>query len=312
MSDKTTEDWGNYWQGRAASDAGAALVGVGVETDAEIAAFWTERFKDVPKSARVLDLACGAGSVLRRAKALGLEDVSGVDISKEAIATLKAEFPDVTGFVASADDTGLAAGGFDIVASQFGFEYANAPKAAAEAARLLSKGGQFIALAHSSDSAIETEVARLGGDAKAILESGFISAAQGMFTADMSGASDSVFAAAAAKFAGPQAEVLAIAKRAGGLAAHLYEGTQTLYGKRRAYNLSDIKGWLGGMEDEIKAFVGRMESMQNAALSEAQAKDILSALEQGGLAPQPLERFTSKATGDIIGWVICAADKVEV
>ncbi len=309
MSDTIEQDWGNYWQGRAASEAGTALVGVGVETNAEIAAFWTARFETLPKTARLLDLACGAGSVVRHAAALGLTELTGVDISKDAIATLKSEFPTVTGVVASADASGLPRGSFDVVASQFGFEYADAVKAAADAARLLGTGGQFLALAHSADSAIEAEVSGLGGDAKAVLDSGFISAARDLFFADMSGSSDAVFQTAAQAFAGPQAQVLTIAKKAGGLAAHLYQGTQTLYQQRKRYHLEDVLGWLGGMEAEITAFLGRMDSMQAAALSEAQAKAVVQALEKGGLTAQPLEKFLSPSTGDVIGWIISATDK---
>ncbi len=309
MSDKTAQDWGNYWQGRAGTEAGAALIGVGIETDAEIAAFWTERLKDLPQTTRLLDLACGAGSVLRRANAAGFKSLSGVDISKDAIATLKKEFPNVSGVIASADETGISGHSFDVVASQFGFEYANAPKAAAEAARLLDKGGQFIALTHSSNSAIEAEVSRLGKDAKAVLESGFIEASHELFTAKMNGGNEAIFREAARKFSVPQGKVLTIAKRAGGLAAHLYQGTQTLYEKHRAYTLNDITGWLGGMEAEIKAFVGRMESMQAAALTQADAMAVLAALEAGGLKPQPLEPFVSKIKGDVIGWIISAKDK---
>ena len=309
MSDKNAKDWGNYWQGRAASEAGAALIGVGVETNQEISAFWTEQLKAFPKTVSLLDLACGAGSVVRRAAALGIEDITGVDISNEAIETLKSEFPDVKGVVASADFTGLPSGRFDIVASQFGFEYADPLKAAGEAARLLKAGGQFLALAHSRNSAIEAEVSGLGGDAKAVIESGFITAASAMFRADMSGASDADFQKAAQAFASPQAEVLAIAKRAGGLAAHLYQGTQTLYQQRRRYNLGDIIGWLNGMEAEINAFIGRMDSMQRAALGDDDVKGILRVLEQGGLKPDPPKMFMSASTNDVLGVVISAAAK---
>lgn len=310
MSDKNAQDWGNYWQGRAASEAGAALVGVGVETNQEIAAFWTQRLKDIPKTARLLDLACGAGSVVRRAAKLGLTDLSGVDISAEAIQTLKTEFPNVTGIVASADATGLPRAQFDIVASQFGFEYADAAKAAGEAARLINTGGQFLALAHSHDSAIEAEVAGHGRDAKAIIASGFIGAAKTMFHADISGASDAVFHEAAQAFAPPQAAVLEIAKRTGGLAAHLYQGTQTLYQQRKGYSFGDVSGWLNGMESEINAFIGRMDSMQNAALTDADVQAVRRALEQGGLTPQQPKKFISESTGDILGWIISAKNKV--
>ena len=309
MNDKTAKDWGNYWQGRAASEAGAALVGVGIETDAEISDFWAQRLGTFPKDAKILDLACGAGSVTRRAAVLGLTDVTGLDISEDAIATLKAEFPDVTGIVASADETGLPRDSFDVVASQFGFEYADAPKAAAEAARLLKTGGQFIALAHSQGSAIDAEVSRHERAANAVLESGFFAAAIDMFRADMSGASDAVFHKAAQAFSGPQAEVLTIAKGQGGLAAYLYQGTQKLFEQRRNYVLPDVVGWLEGMQGEITAYAGRMESMRRAALSRRDAEAVMHTLEAGGLIPQPLEQFTSKNSGDVIGWIISALEK---
>ncbi len=326
MTDKNdtqqAENWGNYWQGRAASDADAALVGpdvglgigVGIETDAEIGAFWTGWLAQLPKSTRLLDMACGAGSVVRRATEVGLTDITGVDISSDAITTLKAACPKAKGVVASADATGLGAGCFDRVASQFGFEYADARKAAGEAVRLLAKGGSFLALAHSQDSAIEREVTRLGGEAKAILDCGFIERAKQLFTADKAGGpessgSEAEFSKAAAAFAGPQAQLMTIARASGGLAAHLYQGTQTMFERRAVYDLADITSWLDGMAAEISAFVGRMDSMVQAALSEVEANAVLAVLEQGGLTPAPLEQFISQQSGDVLGWIIAADNK---
>jgi len=65
MTDTQTQDWSNYWQGRVASESGVALVGAGIETDAEIAAFWDGILSDLAQSAKVLDLACGAGWIIR-------------------------------------------------------------------------------------------------------------------------------------------------------------------------------------------------------------------------------------------------------
>ena len=326
MTDKNdtqqAENWGNYWQGRAASDAGAALVGpdvglgigVGIETDAEIGAFWTGWLAQLPKSTRLLDMACGAGSVVARANEAGLSDITGVDISADAIATLQAAYPKAKGVVASADATGLGEGSFDKVASQFGFEYANVLMAAGEAVRLLAKGGSFLALAHSQDSAIEREVARLGGEAKAILDCGFIPRAKQLFAADKAGGpnpreSETEFNKAAEAFAAPQAQLMSLARASGGLAAHLYQGTQTMFERRGVYDLADITGWLDGMAAEISAYVGRMDSMKRAALSEAEANAVLAVLKQGGLTPAPLKPFISEQSGDIIGWIIAANNK---
>ncbi len=320
MTDKTTDknktqqgaNWGNYWQGRAAPDtesgAGAEL-GVGVERDVEIGAFWAERFATLPKSTRLLDMACGAGSVAARATEAGLSDVTGVDISPDAITTLKAACPKAKGVVAPADATGLGAGSFDRVTSQFGFEYAGALMAAAEAVRLLAKGGSFLALTHSQDSAIEREVTRLGGDIKAILECGFIERAKQLFVVDKAGASEAEFSKAAQAFAGPQARLMTIAKANGGLAAHLYQGTQTMFERRGGYELADITGWLDGMQAEISAFIGRMDSMVQAALSEDEANAVLAVLKQGGLTPAPLKPFISQQSGDVLGWIIAADNK---
>jgi ubiquinone/menaquinone biosynthesis C-methylase UbiE len=306
-----TQDWGNYWQGRAGREGGAALVGVGVETDAEIGAFWAAELEGSPPDSRLLDLACGAGSVGRRAFDAGLSDVSGLDISSEAIRAMQAAFPRAKGFVAPADSTGLTDGSFDIVASQFGFEYANPVDSAGEAARVLAAGGRFIALAHAAGSGIEREVAANGAAAQSILSSGFIASASAVFEADLKDGSDAAFASAAQVFSGPQKEVLELGKTGFSLAANLYQGTQTLYQRRKAYQLSDITQWLSAMEVEIEAYIGRMESMRRAALSRAQAEAVLGALERGGMTPQPLSPFMSKAKGESIGWVIKAANKGE-
>lgn len=305
MSDKHADDWGNYWQGRAATEAGAALVGVGVETDEDINAFWSTQLGVLPKTAKLLDLACGAGTVIRQGLELGLKNVTGVDISGDAIKTLKAAYPEAEGVVASADATGLPDASFDVVVSQFGFEYADPIKAAIEASRLLASGGRFTALAHAQNSAIEAEVVQHGTNARDILESGFIDTARSLFIVVMKNGDDAAFAKASQEFSAPQQIVLELAKRTSGLAAHLYEGTQTLYTRRRAYALEDITGWLSGMEAEIKAYVGRMDSMRKAALSANQAEAVLSALQGQGLKPAPLKPFVS-ARGDTIGWALSA------
>ena len=302
------QNWGNYWQGRAASEAGAALVGVGVENDAQIAAFWDDILGPLPKDASILDLACGAGSVLRRAKACGLSNLTGVDISPDAITTLKAAFPDVTGVAAPADATGLDDAAFDMVASQFGFEYADVSKAAREAARLVKSGGQFVALAHIETGAIETEVTAQLSDARAITDTAFIPLAKALFKVDMSGGSDADFEAALARFSPAQTELLEIAKRTGGLAEHLYRGTQTLYQGRVGYHLSDVEGWLDGMAAEIAAFTGRMESMRQASLSEDAAQAILDVFKTLGLNALPLDVLMLGT--DKVAWIIRAQKRL--
>ncbi len=303
-SPNTDQDWSNYWQGRAANESGAALVGVGIENDAEIAAFWDEQLAAFDKNCRFLDMACGAGSVIRRAQEGGFTDITGLDYSPGAIDALKMACPDVTGVTASAKDTGLSDAAFDVVVSQFGFEYAGAVETATEIARLLARGGSFIALSHKQGSAIETEVVEKRDEVKAIMDTHFIERAKVLFAAYA--LSDADFNAALAAFRGPQDRLLDLAKLKGGFAAHLYSGTQTLFNKRLSYTLEDVHGWLDGMTEELSAYGGRMQSMIDAALSSNDVNGVSAALKDHGLQVKPPEVFMTGFQQDEIGWIIRA------
>lgn len=299
-------NWSRYWEGRVGSLAGEALVGAGIESHAEIISFWKRIFADLPPETRVLDLACGAGSVLRSALENDLTDVTGADISEGAIAALKEKFPTAKTALCSAEVTPFQDNSFDIIGSQFGFEYAGAIKCVPEIARLLAPKGQFVAIAHKAGSAIETEVREQFAKVKKIDETGFIPAARHLFEVDFSEASDDEFAKVAKAFAPAQAALLDIAKSHKGLAAHLYQGTQQLYERRKAYDLEDILKWLEGMEVEISTFLGRMQSMMAAALSDQDVKEFLAGLQAQGLICEPPDVLRLDEARDEAGWILQA------
>lgn len=300
------QDWSQYWSGRAGQSSGEALTGkVGVETDPEIAQFWTQALSGLPKSARFLDMACGAGSVIRRAHSLGLSDLTGADISPDAIATLKLEFDNVKGVVTSADHTPFNDGSFDVVTSQFGLEYAGALGAAKEISRILAPKGSFIALCHMQGGAIEREVSQKKSDADAIMDSGFIAASRELFKAAY-GTDEAAFTAASQAFRVPQGKLLEIAKSRGGLAGHLYSGVQQLYTKVKNYAPKDVFGWLNGMEGEITAFQGRMGSMVEAALSREDADAISAELQSNGFTVEPMGVLSVREPTEEIAWIFQA------
>jgi 2-polyprenyl-3-methyl-5-hydroxy-6-metoxy-1,4-benzoquinol methylase len=51
--------------------------------------------RDVPRSAKCLDLGCGNGTVLHALRTLGFQHLEGVDLSEEQVAVARAEFPQV-------------------------------------------------------------------------------------------------------------------------------------------------------------------------------------------------------------------------
>lgn len=304
-----TEDaasWDNYWQGRTAADSGDALVGAGIETDVDLRMFWEGELSGFDANIPLLDLACGAGSVLRHADGLGFTNLTGADVSTGAIAALKEAVPGAIGVVAPADQTGLDAGAFTLIASQFGFEYSDTSKTVPEIARLLSPGGSFIAIVHKTGAAIESEVSAKRDEAKAIQDTGFIDAAKGLFKASMTASADAEFQSALDTFRPRQASLLEIARASGGLAGHLYGGTQDLYNRRMSYDLADINAWLDGMAGEISAYLGRMQGMMDAAQSEGDMAAIAKQFEAAGMSCAPAESFIADVTQEEIAWMLRA------
>ena len=295
--------WSTYWRGRAGQRAGAALIGAGVETDRDLATFWQRELATRPKDGPLLDLACGAGSVLNHAAELGFTHLLAADVSPDAIAEVTRTHPGVTGYVASASAVPLEAGACQTVVSQFGFEYAGATETAREIARLLAPGGQFIAIAHRKNSPIATEVKDQKTGCDTLLASGFHEAARtyvrALFAQDTGAATT-----AEAKLAEIARHVADLAQAGNGSASHLLQGTNQLLNRRSAYDVSDITGWLDGMEAETRAHRVRMDSMLNAALTEDQAREVVGVITGG--SPGTVATFTFEGDTEPAAWHLAA------
>lgn len=324
---KNRQNWSNYWAGRAADRSGEALTGsgdgVGIEHNEMLGAFWAACFAGLDKNSKILDMACGAGSVLRHAHANGFTDLSGVDISADAITAMGREFPNAKGIVAPVDATGLADKSYDIVVSQFGFEYAGSNRqvlaAAREMTRLVTGGGQFIALCHIKGGGIEQEVNGHLRDIKEMTKPGFIAASKALFIALEAAEKSPTLATKAAyekathNLGAPRDKLTAwlAAGQSGGseihkLGQHLYTGTIELFNRRKAYSLADITNWLDGMQSEIDAYRGRMQSMRQSALSEKDARNILSAFNDAVFQTENPEQFYLAGDDKPAAWILKA------
>jgi len=324
MADNNKQNWGNYWQGRTADNVGEALVGVGIEHNEKLASFWIACLEGLNKKSNILDIACGAGSVLRHAKANGFVSLTGVDISKDAIVSMQKEFPKAVGIVAPVDATGLLDSDYDLVVSQFGFEYAGNNRqvlaAAREMARLVSNKGQFIALCHIKGGGIEKEVSGHLRDIKDMTNTGFIAASKAVFITLNSAekmpttTTKAAYEKAIQNLVGPRDELItwiASRKSSGGeihaFGQHLYNGTIELFSRRKAFSLSDIIDWLDGVQSEIDAYRGRMQSMRQASLTEKDARNILSVFKDAGFATSQPEQFYLAGDENPAAWVLRAS-----
>jgi len=321
MSIRHEKDWDNYWQGRAAKASGEALIGVGIENNAKLSAFWTDLFKGLAPSARIADFACGAGSAIKHAHAAGLFDLTGVDIAAQAIDVLKTAIPNVKGCVSPVDDTPFEAGSFDAVVSQFGFEYAgDGPSllaAAQEMARVLAPGGTFTAITHIQGGAIEQESAASLANINLVLESGFISSAHQMFkavyTADTNPTAEHQHRFRQALIVMNQAESQLVqwlkSPQAQGnefarFGHYLVTSTREMFARHSELSLEDCLTWLDEMQAEILAYQGRMRSMVEAAISKNMAENVLAVFSKAGFTVDKPEPFYFDPEDLPVAWVL--------
>ena len=105
--------------------------------------------------ARVLDVACGSGLISSLVSSLGAE-ATGVDFSPAMIAQARRAFPCISFYEADAEDLPFDDGHFDCVLVGFGIHhFPSPPRAIAEAARVLNRGGRLaFSVWSSTDHAI--------------------------------------------------------------------------------------------------------------------------------------------------------------
>ena len=266
----------------------------------------------------MLDLACGAGAALKAAARAGLTDLTGLDMVADAIVSLQRELPQARGVVAPANRTGLTDDRFDLVVSQFGFEYAGAEETAHEVARILAPGGRFAALCHYADGAIAQECRGRIDQLREIADSEYIPRAKALFRATYAtmSATTEEEAARAVSVANEKSDafkpalqrLIAVAQdnRLNGLAGHLYQGAAQLFERRSAYALADVEGWLDGMQGELDAYAGRMHSMVASALDARQVEAVLEIFKQAGFEPAPPEEVKLSGSDLPSAWFLRA------
>lgn len=298
MSDRAPagEAWDEYW--RRTREA-AAHRGGGPQV-AVLERFWSSFFSEAfarSRNARLLDVACGNGALTRLALEASRQSpgvvpfIVAIDRSLAALRDFGKRFASVPRLLADARRIPFPDGSFDIVASQFGLEYAGVD-AVEEASRILAPRGALAAVVHLKGGSMYRECAANLEAVQAVRGCAILSLTAEMFQAGKSAelypAMVEAFRAVEVKFAAAVRTVDDILLRhgeavAGGTVYRMYADIARMYGNTRAYDAKDVSEWCANMAAELEAYSQRMSSMLGAAIDAGQMERFVARLERRGL-----------------------------
>lgn len=313
----SADDWDVYWRGTKE----AALQSDRGPQDKALSEFWTQFFKvELPRHSRprLLDAACGNGAVtgfaLQTAEVLADSDVvlSCMDYSESAVHALEEKYPRVKGVACDARETPFADGEFDIVASQFGLEYAGLT-AFDEAARLVAKDGVLVAILHMKKGAIFNECKVSLNAIQTIQKCKLVSLAREAFAAGFAviagNATNATFREADKNLA-PAVEMLKeiLAKYgplvAGGMITRLGHDLAHMYQRIDAYVAQEVFTWLDQVDKELDAYAGRMASALGSALDEPGIRQLSARLSANGLIVDTYDMLRMGDKEEPAAWIL--------
>jgi len=305
-------DWDTYWRGTHENAAHQE----GSPQDIVLAQYWGELFArqlDVAAPRCLLDLACGNGAVTGFAlQAAPQVTVCCLDYSASAVIELQKRYPAALCVSADALQTPFASASFDVVASQFGVEYAGS-EAVGEAARLVAPGGVLALILHLHEGGIYRECERNLAAVETIQASKLMVHARAAFSSSFelnAGVGTLEDFKAAQERLAPAVQALRQlvdtmgSDVASGLPEKLYRDIAHMYRRMAAYEQEDIMQWIDGMVSELEAYAGRMSSMLNAAVNSETMQGICTGLSQQGFTVLKQHRLKMGPESEAAAWVL--------
>ena len=313
----TDDGWDGFWRGTREGAAHQA----GGPQDEVLARFWTtllmHALPDYPHP-RVLDVACGNGAVAHlvfdSAGQLGGAEpsVHALDRSLAALRELRKRVPSIKGVVADANQAPFPDRSFDLVASQFGLEYAGID-ALGEAARLVASGGVLATILHLKNGAIYRECAINLEAVQGLRDCALLPHTRRVFEAGMGVNADrgdgTAFRRADREFAPAVAATQRILSRygpdvAGGVVQRLLVDIEHMYRHMSGYALRDVLNWIDQMAAELDTYILRMSSMLDAAIDERDLDQMLQLVTAAGLIVRMREPMRMGKKNEAAAWVL--------
>lgn len=296
--------WTSYWQGGAGFSLSHGQPG---HRSADVLReLWDRTFADAPEGARVLDLATGAGQVATWAANAGRGFcVTGIDYAD--IPPSRTDAPGVR-FLGGVglESLPFEPESFDLIVSQYGFEYGDRQKASAEVARVLARDGTGRLVLHHRDSVLSADYdARAAVFRAALRDVDPVRVGRKVFELHARNAPAAQLAEPEARF---RASVEKARSRLASGPAHAEAKTYVDYlgalaAQPGRFEPSDALGKLDQVEQLTTAWLLRYQAQARAVLDEAGVEGVRHRLGRQGLEVGPAEPLVSD-TGALLAWTL--------
>jgi SAM-dependent methyltransferase len=309
----TPDSWSDYWR----SGRGASCF-EGSDLEVRLNRAWDEFVDAMPDGARVLDLATGNGTVARicaaraRLRAIGLSidavDAAAIDPPR-VVADPDGLFRDIrfhSGIRLEALPFSAAA--FDGIVSQFGFEYADEERAAAEVVRCLAPGGRLRFLLHAREGAVARDSAiRLERLKRVMAENGPLELVRTLARAAEAGDRATV-AGKSTLLPAAMAELRRLAERPPPDDAALFYSNEflKLWAERHRYRIQGVRRSIEDGWANARGVAGRQEEMLSAARSAGDMAGLADRFAGAGLTVGDVRTLRDERNGQQIGWQLDA------
>jgi SAM-dependent methyltransferase len=222
--------------------------------------------------------------------------------------------PDVHGIVADARAIPLVSARFNIVTSQFGIEYAGLD-AIDEILRLIAPGGRLAMLVHHRSGGIYRQCAASLDAVQQMLASGLIAGSIDMLEAGfdaLRGGLRDEYEKKARALVPALRTVESILQRHGqqvadGAVLQLYKDIRDISNRLAHYEPDEVLQWLRHMEDEVRAYAGRMASMCDAAFDSDTFSQLCDQIRASGFGIVRSEPLTVADRDIPLAWILVAA-----
>lgn len=310
--------WDAFWRAR---DKAIVQDHIGARDPAP-AQFWAVHFRRLLEragNARLIDVACGNGTVIKIAIEAAKVTSANLaahcaDYSLSAVREVCADLPDVRGIACDARSIPFLDRSFDLVVSQFGIEYGG-DAAFPEAARLVADGGTLTALVHMQGGAIHEECVENLAVVEALKESRLLPLARAAFNAGFDMIDGRIDDPQFQKFDKRLAPAVDAAKSilrdkgplaAGGLLANMYRDIGYMYTRMQNYDRDDVVDWMDNVSAELACYEGRMASMTRAAFDAAGIARIADSLQPLGFDVSEPAALSLESAARPAAWILIA------